>query len=808
MEFSIASLLASFTSEKSLTPKLLEQKLGTREGRGNRQLQIALDALERLGILSKERGRYRRLEQEGMFEAKLRCSSKGFCFAIQDDDDAEDVYVRECHLNNAWNGDRVLVKVIKEGGGRSRRRSPEGHVELVLDRANSSLLARVEKGEDGVFRAAPLDDRLLFRVELDTDGVDLEAIVNYLVSVEIVRYPIGQLPPVGRVTKVLGADADAADPADIVVCKYGLHEAFPEDVLAAAAALPAPADRLKASDLQGRFDARSLMTVATVTATAAGIPPAIDRAITLETSPAGRMRLGLHVPDVAHYVEPDSPLDREARRRGVAADLGAQWLPLFPDALYAQHGSLSLGCDRLATSVLLTFDEQGQLLEFEIHPSVVRADATLTEAELDAFLDASQPDPEVPQAAAIGELMGQLKTLAAALRSQRLARGGFDLTGHRGLTSFDREDLPGAPIAPSGVAPTARVLLAEVTIAANAVVASHLQALQVPTLYRVQAAPSPSDLQETLRLAGNLGLDLTLADPEVVTPADVQQWLQQATDGDQRKILNRLLIGSLKPATYSHEVRSHFGLALEAYTTLNAPTRHYGDLLVQRSLNTVFGKGRDRRTARSKEGVNLHHSDCHGAIGWNVLAAEDQQELEGAIASAAWLLSDRERLIQEAAADSHGLSKTAAMRARIGETFSGPIVGVQSYGFFVELEELGIEGLVHVSSLKDDWYEYRSRQQMLIGRKSRRQYALGGRVEVEVRGVDYYRQQIDLVAVGGGAEVNFDALGDDDEDDRGPMPFGYGEDDDLDDPTDADDLLDTFADEDDRPIAALALDEA
>ena len=793
MEFSIASLLASFTSEKSLTPKLLEQKLGTREGRGNRQLQIALDALEKLGILNKERGRYRRLEQEGMFEAKLRCSSKGFCFAIQDDDTAEDVYVRECHLSNAWNGDRVLVKVIKEGGGRSRRRSPEGHVELVLDRANSSLLARVEKGEDGIFRAAPLDDRLLFRVELDATGVDLDAIINYLVSVEIVRYPIGQLPPLGRVIKVLGADADAAAPADIVVCKYGLHETFPEDVLAAAAQLPAPQDSLKAGDIQGRLDLRSLLTVATVTTTPAGTPPAIDRAITLETNPAGRMRLGLHVPDVAHYVEPDSPLDREARRRGVAADLGAQWLPLFPEALYAHHGSLTRGCDRLATSVLLTFDEQGELLEFEIHPSVVRADANLTEAQLDAFLDGHQPDPEVPQAAAIGDLLTQLKTLAAALRGQRLARGGFDLSGYRGLTAFDREDVPGAPIAPIGVAPTARVLLAEVTIAANAVVASHLQALQVPTLYRVQAAPSPGDVQETLRLAGNLALDLTLSDPEQVTPTDVQQWLQQATDGDTRKILNRLLIEALKPATYSHEVRSHFGLALAAYTTLNAPTRHYGDLLVQRSLNAVFTKGRDRRTARSKEGVNLNHSSCHGAIGWNVLPTEDQQELEASIASAAWLLSDRERLIQEAAADSHGLNKTAAMRARIGETFSGPIVGVQSYGFFVELEELGIEGLVHVSSLKDDWYEYRSRQQMLIGRKSRRQYALGGRVEVEVRGVDYYRQQIDLVAVSGGAESSFDpALGDDDEDDA--LGFDYANNE----PSDLDELeapLDEFEDE-------------
>jgi ribonuclease R len=163
MNFSIAALLANFTDDKTLTLKTLQKKLHCEDEASLRDLQIALDALERIGVLEKDKGKYRRLPEEGVIEGKLRCSSKGFCFAIQDDEAAVDVYVRESQLNTAWNGDRVLVKVTKEG---SRRRSPEGEVKLILERANASVLARV-KQESEKFQAVPLDDRLLFELVLE-----------------------------------------------------------------------------------------------------------------------------------------------------------------------------------------------------------------------------------------------------------------------------------------------------------------------------------------------------------------------------------------------------------------------------------------------------------------------------------------------------------------------------------------------------------------------------------------------------------------------------------------------------------------
>jgi len=754
MEFSIATLLTNFTNDKLVAAKGLEKKLNCQDESCLKRLYIALDLLEKIGILVKERGKYRRVPEEGVIEAKLRCSSKGFCFAIQEAEGAEDIYIRESHLSTAWNGDRVLVKLTKEG---SRRRSPEGEVRLILERSNQSLLARVKQTDTG-FRAVPLDDRLLFEINLQPNGHNLAEAINHLIHVEIRRYPLGQYPPIGRVVKILGSDAEAAADVDLVSCKHDLPQTFSAQVLEAAASLPS---QLGKTDLKGRVDLRSLLTLSF---NSSPHPTLIENAFTLEKTTADQWQLGVHIADVAYYITPESPLDREAIKRGSCVYLGETVLPLFPEAV-EQRCSLLAGSDRLAISVLLTLDSAtGQLVEFEIQPTVIQVDHQLSEQEVQAILSGQPAEASSEQSssslpAAVGEMLHQLSALSQALQAQRQQRGSFEIKLPPRQYSYYDEGLLGVFVLADS---TLEARLKELIVMANQVVATHLQALGVPAVYRGQPAPELEDVQEMIKLASNLGVELRLEQEDVVQPADFKRFTEQfAQSGDSEQVLTYLLQATLKPAVYSTTPQPHFGLALPAYTHSNSPLRRYPDLLIQGILHTLFEQGRDRRTTRAKESVNLRHSSSHGNITWNVLPPEEQQELETDLARIIVELNDREKEVQEAEDDLAGLQKAQLMKQRTGDVFQGLITGVQSYGFFVEIEvpdangrPIRVEGLVHVSSLKDDWYEYRARQQALFGRKNRASYRLGDRVAVQVKSVDYYRQQIDLVTVNGEQQLN------------------------------------------------------
>jgi ribonuclease R len=780
MEFSIAALLANFDKEKTLTLKALEKKLHCTSETSQRDLQIAVDALERLGVLVKERGKYHRNVGEEVVEGKLRCSSKGFCFAIQDEEGADDIYVRESQLNTAWNGDRVLVKVTKEG---SRRRSPEGEVQLILERANASVLARVkQEAED--YRAVPLDDRLLFELALVANGVDLQTAVDQLAHVEIVRYPLGQHPPQGRVAQILGSDAEDASDIDIVYCKHDLPRSFSAAVLAEAEALPT---RVRKAELKDRVDLRDRLTVAMDGPNAR----VIDDALTLDKLGDGNWQLGIHISDIAHYVEAHSAIDQAAAKRGTSVYLGDEVIPMLPPPLSGALGSLLAGKDRLAISVLVTLDDAGQVLEYEVQPSVVSVDHQITYQEAQAVLvrddtDAIKALDIKPKALKslepVFDLMDNLLYLSQAIKRQRLHRGAFELNlpeydfptdagevlAHYRSPKFqyDDEGLLGVMVVSAGL--PSRSIVTECMLLGNQLIAQHLKALGVPAIYRLHRAPEANDVQELVKLAENMDIQLTIADEESPQPKDYQQFVEQFATSKAEKILTYLLLETIQPAFYSTQPNLHFGLALtDGYTHFTSPSRRYADLLVHRILHAVFASGRDRRSTRSKDRVNLRHSSCHGQINWNVLPPDLQHEFEDDMGRVAIHLTERERLAQEAESDLEGLKKAEFMRSHTGEVFHGLITGVQSYGFFVEIEELLVEGLVHVSSLKDDWYEYRARQQKLVGRKNRQQYRLGDQVDVQVKSVDYYRQQIDLVAVGGGSQAPEDEDSGYTEDDNG-----------------------------------------
>ncbi|MBZ8181972.1 ribonuclease R family protein [Oscillatoria salina] len=748
MEYSIATLLSNFSDEKLVARKVLEKKLGCEDSDSMEKLHLTLDILEKIGVIIKERGKYRRVYEEDVVEAKLRCSSKGFCFAIQDSETADDVYIRESHLSNAWNGDRVLVKIIKEG---SRRRSPEGEVKLILERANPSLLARVKETEDG-YRAVPLDDRLLFELILRQEEERLRQAVDHLVHVEVLRYPLAQNLPLGKVTRILGTDAEEAADTDIVCCKHDLPQSFPEKVIQAAEVLSGEWSK---SETKSRLDLRKRLTLT--------LEPNLDldsatgqwieNAFTLEKTDRGNWELGIHITDVAYYIKPNSELDREARKRGTAINLLDKIVPLFPPGV-GHCCSLIPGEDRLTLSVFLIIDRAGQVTEFDIKPSIICVDRQISYKQAQSLLG-RQEDVEDELSSAVKMLNELFFNLSPVIKARRQQRGSFEIDSENIPSLYKDEGRLGA-IATSSSLPV-QSLLTDAIVLVNRAVGNHLTSLELPGIYCHQSEPDLEELEDLIKLGNNLHLDLQLENEEEVSPQDYQRFTQQFAKSSVRKVLNHLLKLTLKPVIYSKKPSFHFGLAYEGgYTRCVSPGQRYADLLIQRVLHALFEKGRDRRHSRTKEGVNLGSSTCHDRINWNILPTEVQDELAEQLWSVIPHLNDCEKEAHDAEKDLEGLKKAERMKECTGHIFSGLITGVQSYGFFVEIEDHLVEGLVHVSSLKDDWYEYRSRYACLVGRKNRTAYRLGDRVEVEVKSVDYYRQQIDLVTVRGGSNANFE----------------------------------------------------
>ncbi|NJK35437.1 MAG: VacB/RNase II family 3'-5' exoribonuclease [Oscillatoriales cyanobacterium SM2_2_1] len=729
MEFSITQLLDSFSDDKLVAPKVIEKRLGiTDQPPEVRRMQVALDALERLGILTKDLGRYRRVAEDGVVEGRLRCSSKGFCFAIQEGEGVEDIYVPSSRLSTAWNGDLVLVKVLKDGG---RRRSPEGEVRLILERTNTTLLSRVEVKEEG-YRAIPLDDRLLFELELLPNEVvpDLSQAAGKLVHLRVSRYPLGSALPTAEILQVLGDSPETTNDLDLVCCKYNLPRQFGAKELAAAASLPT---KVRKADLKSRLDLKKECAVRI----------GQGAAISLEPTESG-WSLGVHIPDVATYVVPDSPLDGEARRRLRSFFLGDAVLPMLPELNGFNHPEF------LTVSVLMQLDPTGQLMGYELQPSVIQLRSHLEPRRAQEIFEESQ---NIPDRDEVQQLLHRLHDLGVLLR-QRRPMPSIDLSqvlpfeGDEGVWGMS---VYGATVPICGA-------VADVMILANSAIAQHWQQLGLPGLYVSQPSPEQTKQDDWLRLLESLGMPLDLAEGDVCQPHHWQQLLgqvQQLESVAGRDILRYMLVSMLKPCEYRGSVEPHFGLGLAPYGHGILPQHRYGDLLMQRVWHWVFTEGRDRKTQRSKMAVNLRSSECHGQVTWGVLPPEREKQLQEDLAVLLPRLTQQEALYFRAMNDLEGLRKTEIMRSRTGEHFFGMITSVQTYGFFVELEELLVEGLVHVSSLKDDWYEFpqtggrsKGRQSSaLVGRRSGRQFRLGDRVEVQVRGVDYYRQQVDLDAV-------------------------------------------------------------
>lgn len=755
MKFTVADLLDQLPSEEFLPLARLEKALGLGSVAERRQLGISLEPLARLGVLESREEGLRRLVNPELISARLRCSSKGFCFALRDDG-GEDIYIRDHQLNHAWNGDRVLVRVTREGG---RRRSPEGAVQCILSRETSSLLAQVERREGGELLAVPLDDRLLTTIALPPeDGSHAETAEEAVVEVAIDRFPVAQFGALGHVARSLPVRGGEQADLDLLLTKHHLH-----------GRAAAPRTSLRSLEASNRTDLTALTVLLPVGWQSAEAP--CLPGLSLETLEGGGWRLWLHAPSVGERVAAGGSLDGWLAQQGEAICAGRSWLPLLSPAL-AKASAFAAGerCEALSVALELTAD--GSLAHFRFCLSTILPTARLEPAALSALAERKPKARTVPAALKPLKdhlpLLEDLLTVAERLEERRLAAGSLDLNlPLPALESLGDLRLP-PPDAPRAgwlvglEAEQPQRILREAVLVAERALGRHLATLQLPALFASQAEADAEALNDVAKAALSLEIPLELS-PEGNAGAGELAAAFAATD--RSRPLQQQLCGCLRPVELGEAPLPHVLAGEEqAVAPWCLPTLHYADLWNQRLLVSLLTEGKDRPSVRHKNGVDLASDACHGGTDWPLLSDEQlapfQQDLAHGLAKR---LNARGRFVEEFQADVLAMAQARHAEPLVGQILPGVISGVQSYGFFVEVPPSQVEGLVHVSSLKDDWYEYRSRQNRLVGRKNRRTYLVGDSVAVEIQKVDALRHQIDLAVIQpeGDAATGSDADGED-----------------------------------------------
>ena len=738
MKFTVADLIDQLPAQEAISLATLHNALGLASDAEREQLRIALDALVKVGVLAESDDGISRIQDEGLIEARLRCSSKGFCFALREDG-GEDIYIRDNQLNHAWNGDRVLVRVTREGG---RRRSPEGGVQCILERATTSLLAHVEQQNERLV-AVPLDDRLLTAVELPAeDAAHLRPADEAVVEVKVDRFPVGQLPPQGHVARSLAVNAGPEADLDLLLTKHGLREQP-----------AAPKATSKTLDSKDRDDLTALPTL--LLEAWQGTEAPIMPAVSLETLDSG-VRLWVHAPAVAERVSFGNNLDNFLREKAEAFCVGTSWLPLLPAAL-SKAAAFKVGSTEAALSVALELDADGVLQHYRFCRSVVRPDGSVGAAALQALAE-RKPKARTTPAALKGlkdqlPLLEQLIALAQQLRSQRLAGGSIDLDlampaieGLGDLAVPEPDESRQGWLVQLDPAQSPAGLLRELVITAHRAFGRHMAALELPVIYAQNPAPDAEAINDVAKAALALEIPLELA---ADGNASAQELAVAFAATDRCRALQQQLREPLRPVTLASEPGPNM-LAAEAvaYAPWCCPGHHYADLWNQHVLVLLLSEGKDRPSVRHKIRVDIAGDSSHGQIDWPLLTPSQINPVEaGRSLGLLHRLNARCRFAAELQADALAMAQARQAEPLVGQTLTGVISGVQSYGFFVEVPPSQVEGLVHVSSLKDDWYEYRARQNRLVGRKNRRTYMLGDAVEVIIQKVDVLRHQIDLEVV-------------------------------------------------------------
>lgn len=706
------AILALLTeADRPLNHNQIARDLGLEEHEQVEALRKRLRAMERDGqLMVNRRGAYGLVDKMHLQHCRVQGHRDGYGFAIPLNE-GEDIYLSSRQMQFVFDGDEVLISIT----GTDRRGRPEGSIVEVVHRATSSIVGRYEE-DGGIGYVIPEHSRLTQRILVPPSGKG-KARSGQIVTVEITDYPTRHLGAKGHISEVLGDHMDPGLEIDVAIRAHNIPWEWPEDVLEEAAALEGEPQE---SDKQHRVDLRKLPFVTIDGEDAKDF----DDAVYCEKKLRG-WRLWVAIADVSHYVAAGSALDDEAAQRGNSVYFPGRVVPMLPEVLSNGLCSLKPGVDRLAMVCEMDISGSGKLGKFRFYEAVIHSHARLTYTQVGEVLEKGS-HPEVP-AARVKDLQ-RLHRLYGVLRSAREDRGAIDFETTETRIIFDQSRKIEA-IVPV-VRNDAHKLIEECMLSANVAAARFYEETGLPVLYRVHEGPTAEKLENLRKFLGELGLDLRGgAKP---SPEHYCRLLDEVEGRDDANIIQVMLLRSLSQAVYQPENEGHFGLHFQAYAHFTSPIRRYADLLVHRGIRHVIrSKQRCSLVKRQRSAVPLPKAQIF------------PYEMPEMVAHGLHC-SMTERRADDATRDVESWLKCEYLTDHVGDEFEGVIAAVTSFGLFVELSDLYIEGLVHISALPADYYNFDAAKMRLVGERSGRSFAMGGKVRVQVARVDLDDKKVDL----------------------------------------------------------------
>jgi ribonuclease R len=681
------------SNRKPLSFRAISESLGLPK-KFSRTLKRLLRDMVRDGELIRTRkGMYGPAEEMRLETGYFEAHRDGYGFVILEKLGERDIFIPARATKGAMNNDRVMVRI-----DHWRRR--EGRIVRILDRAYNRIAGRIEIVHKSVFlkpknKNVPFDVSIPFNMKGKAKDGDTAV-------VEITDYPTDKRPPTGKIVKIIKTPDDPKSEIEAIIDEMSLPRRFPKAVSMRAGVLGEDADRIK----PGKRKDMTKHTTVTIDGESA---KDFDDAVSITCMPEG-YRLYVHIADVSHFVRWDDAIDLEARERGSSVYFPDRVIPMLPKILSEELCSLKPGVKRMAFTVEMDFDRNGERVGEKFYPSVIHSNSRMTYTSVAKIL-VDQDEKERKKYDHLLYDFELMAELAGILRSQRMKRGSLDFDLPEPEVILDLKGNLEAII--KAERNFAHMLIEEFMIAANEAVAEHIERTGIPSLYRVHEKPDEMKLNEIL----NVMKGLTNIQKRKLKPGDIPMLLEEIKGHSSEDVINYVILRSLKQARYSTENVGHFGLASESYTHFTSPIRRYPDLVVHRILKDIIkGKGdvNDKKIKR----------------------------FESLLPDIAMHSSRRERVADDAEREVIKAMRAWFMKDKVGEAFEGRITGVVPYGIRIRLREFYVEGFMHISYLSDDYYVYDEGNLSFRGRHTGRSFRMGQEIKVMVDRVDLDEREI------------------------------------------------------------------